>query len=206
MMISKDRLEEAHLRPGKRILLELDDGSTVVGVIDGAGDSHLQVDVLDDLTPSDLEVWTVVRVLMVDAAGLHSWPADGRVVSAPKRATVTLMGAETVLQRRHHHRSAVNLPATVVRLSDSGPRGSQPSQIVDLSNGGLRLVGGPIAIGDTLLISVDVRNHRLELIGRVLLAYPDGHGKLVGHVAFLVPAGPSEPAEQLRDYLESINA
>jgi hypothetical protein len=143
---------------------------------------------------------------MVDTAGLHSWAADGSVAGTLKRASVTLTGEETVLQRRHHHRSAVDLPATVVRLSDSGTRGSQPGQIVDLSTGGLRMVGGQIAIGDTLLISVNIRDHRLELIGRVLLAYPDGHGNRVGHIAFLVPAGPSEVAQQVHDYLESIDA
>jgi hypothetical protein len=189
---------------GRRVLLELDDGGTAVARIDRAAGKALEVELLDTIQESESGTVTVVGILVTDATGLHRWPAAGTAAQASNTATIEVTGTASVLQRRRHPRHPVELPATVRRLRDSQSTVSQPGHIVDLSRGGLKLIAGPVDIGDTVLISVDIRDQPLELVGRVLLAYPDDSGNRVAHVAFLVPTGPSEPERQLDIYLESL--
>jgi hypothetical protein len=202
--IVQDEVEQMDLSAGKRVLLELDDGDTAVALIHSATGKTFEVELLDSLQESLLESVTVVGILVTDATGLHRWPATGTAAQTSNRAIVEVTGTASVLQRRRYPRHPVELPATVRRLRSSQSSVSQPGHIVDLSRGGLKLIAGPIDIGDTVLISVDLRDRTLELVGRVLLAYPDQRGNRVAHVAFLVPTGPSEPERQLDDYLETL--
>jgi PilZ domain len=202
--IAQDEVEEMDLCAGRRVLLELDDGGTAVALIDRADGKTLELEVLDSLPESLLETVTVVGILVTDAKGLHRWPATGTAAPNSNKATVEVTGTASVLQRRRHPRHPVELPATVRRLCDSQSTVTQPGHIVDLSRGGLKLIAGPVDIGDTVLISVDIRDRPLELVGRVLLAYPDDRGNRVAHVAFLVPSGPSEPEHQLDAYLDTL--
>lgn len=73
------------------------------------------------------------------------------------------------------------------------------------------MVDGPVDIGDTVLVGVRLDDELadglpLEVVGRVLLAYPDGAGGRMAHVAFLMPADTSEASERPDAYLLALGA
>jgi hypothetical protein len=193
-------------RTGQRVFLQLDTGGTVLAAIEEASEDAaeqvIRVEVLEDPLPTTGPTHAaVVGILLVDDMGLSTFPAHGLVASAGSSTSVSVSGPGRVLQRRHHARYPIDLPATVRRLEGGAPSPRHEGHVVDISAGGLRLVGGPADVGDTVLIDLRIAEQPIELVGRVLLAYPDGQGARVAHVAFLVPAGSSALPDRVEDYL-----
>jgi hypothetical protein len=193
-------------RTGQRVFLQLADGGTVLAAIEEtlehAAEQVIRVEVLEDpLTTRGATQSAVVGILLVDDMGLSTFPAHGLIASIGSSSSLSVGGPGRVLQRRHHERYPIDLPATVRRLQGGAPSHRHEGHVVDISVGGLRLVGGPTDVGDTVLIDLRIAEQPIELVGRVLLAYPDGHGARVAHVAFLVAAGSSGPSDRLEDYI-----
>jgi PilZ domain len=191
------------LARGRRVVLELLDGA-VVAMIDGAADDVLHLRLLDDL-PDPGATPVVTGVLIVDPVGLFLWPARVQSIDSPDAVTVAITGPSTLLQRRRHPRVDVDLAATVRRYHALGLTAPEDATVVDISRGGLRLIGPALEPGDVVKIQAATPRGNLPATGRVVYRSSDADGHHVAHVAFLLPTG-QEGVSGVDEYLASVAA
>ena len=192
----------APLTTGVRVSLELPDAGTCVGVVSSTGPASVVLELLDELTGTDLSVGAVLDLFMPRPEGIYHWPC--MLISAPagQSAEVELLSSPVFVQRRLGHRVGAELQAQVRRLR-SARRGRPHEMVVlDLSRGGLKLEGPfQLSTGDTLEITVDL-GVPVQAVGRAVMAYPTAPGVWTAHVSFL--EGQHEVAEAVGSYVAGL--
>jgi hypothetical protein len=171
------------LAEGTRVTVRLPGGGSCRAVIGAGGAGTVEIELLDEIS-EDLVAGAVVTVYAAGPRGLYGWRV--RILDAPKgsRASLIALGAVRVIQRRRHARATVDLPGNACRIV-SGQRGRpQACRVVDLSTGGLRMVGPlKLFLGDTVEVTVNLGSGLVALRGRVALSYGAAAGNRVIHVA-----------------------
>jgi hypothetical protein len=189
---------------GMRVGLELDDGVTCVAVIRRVEDEVIDVELLDQIDyrhSRDMEI----LIFVPGPEGLHYWRA--KAASPPEAGMLSLarLGLSEMVQRREHRRYAVDLIAQI-RPVRAGRRARPASvEVIDLSHGGAKIVGTTATeTGDTVIIDLDFGRGPLRATARVAMAYPDGAGRRVSHLAFTPPEDSAAALIGIDRYLETL--
>jgi hypothetical protein len=189
---------------GMRVGLGLEEGVTCVAVIRAVQDDVIHVELLDQVEyrhRSDDEI----VVFVPDAEGLHYWQAVAALPPEADRWSLTLVGLSEMVQRRQHQRYAVDLTAQI-RPVRAGRR-TRPSSVdvIDLSHGGVKIVGTTATeTGDTVIIDLDFGRGPISATARVAMAYPDGTGRRVSHLAFTPPEDSDAALAGIDRYLRTL--
>jgi hypothetical protein len=175
------------LAAGTRVGLELEEGVTCVAVIRVVDGDAIDVELLE---PVDYRCDPDAEILVFapDVDGLHYWRAFALRPAVDGVLSLSLVGPSGRMQRRQYPRYAVDLRAEIRPVR--GGLGRRPSEVhvIDLSDGGAKIVGTtPTETGDTVIINLDLGAGPLVATARVAMAYPDGEGRRVSHLAFTPP-------------------
>lgn len=185
-------LQAAEIAAGIRVGLELPEGGTCVALIERVSGDTIHLELLDDPPEGALKASTLIDVFLPRDAGLYRWAT--RVAQEPDGNTTSLviLGPASLLQRRRTPRVEVDLAAVVSRVR-GGRRGKpEEAHIVDLSRGGMKLLGGAsLVTADTVEVAVDLGLGRLALTGRVVMSHPGPGGDRVSHIAFSEELSPA---------------
>ena len=173
-----------------------DSSIALISAVDG---DNVELELLEDFG-ADQIINGVITVCVGHDGGLYHWEAMVGAVT-DQHISLTILGPPWIQQRRLHSRYVVDLPAKIRRIRQGNPLQAQPVQVVDLSHSGARVVGAVrLEPGGAIELALDVGGGMLAASGLVALAYSDGHGRRVGHVAFTAP-----DADELRgidEYLD----
>jgi len=173
------------LVPGVRVSLELPDAGTCVAVVSSHEAGAVVLDLLDEVPDIELEAGSRLDLFMPRDEGIYHWPCALRTIPAGQRAEVQLLNLPMFVQRRLGHRLGASVTAQVRRIH-AARRGKPRSMVVvDLSRGGLKLQGGShLSTGDTIEVDMDL-GAPVQVVGRVVMAYPAGPALWSAHVSFL---------------------
>jgi hypothetical protein len=173
------------LAEGMRVGLGVEE-LTCIAVVRHVNDEAIDLDLLDQVKYEERDGEVIIFV--PDAEGLHYWRAVAPRPPAAGRLSVTLVGPSEMMQRRQYQRYDVDFPAQIRRIS-GGRRGrASDVRIIDLSYGGAKIIGPtPIETGDTVIVDFDLGHGPLVATARVAMAYPDGEGQRISHLAFTPP-------------------
>jgi hypothetical protein len=153
------------------VTVQLPGGGSCRAVIGAGGAGTVEIELLDEIS-EDLAAGAVVTVYAARPGGLYGWRV--RVLDAPKggRASLIALGAVPVVERRRHARATVDLPGKACRMASGRVGRPQACRVVDLSPGGLRMVG-PIELflADAVEVTVNLGSVLVALRGRVALSY-----------------------------------
>jgi hypothetical protein len=173
------------LAEGMRVGLGVEE-LTCIAVVRSVNDEAIDLDLLDQVKYEERDGEVIIFV--PDAEGLHYWRAVAPEPPAAGRLSLTLVGPSEMMQRRQYQRYDVEFPAQIRRVS--GGRRSRPSEVrlIDLSYGGAKIIGTTsIETGDTVILDLDLGHGPLVATARVAMAYPDGEGRRISHLAFTPP-------------------
>jgi Tfp pilus assembly protein PilZ len=190
---------------GLRVTVETGGEITCVAVIDSLSDDGVELNLLE--LEESLELDSVITVIVPDAGGLHYWPAHLLKTPVDRRLSLTLIGPRWTVQRRRYPRFAVDLEARLRRVRPGRQFGPEGVRIVDLSHGGARVVGtAALSTGDAVVLNLDLGNGPLTAAGRVAMAYPDGMGRRVSHLAFAESEDTTPAVDDIDRYLRTVEA
>jgi hypothetical protein len=173
------------LAEGMRVGLGVEE-LTCIAVVRSVNDEAIDLDLLDQVRYEERDGEVIIFV--PDAEGLHYWRALAPRPPAAGRLSLTLVGPREMMQRRQYQRYDVEFPGQIRRVS--GGRRSRPSdvRIIDLSYGGAKIIGAtPTETGDTVILDLDLGQGPLVATARVAMAYSDGEGQRISHLAFTPP-------------------
>lgn len=190
------------LAPGVRVSLELPEAGTCVAVVKGQDDRTLVLDLLDDVPDIELEAGSRLDLFMPRGEGIYHWPCALTAAPMGQRAEVLLLNLPMFVQRRLGHRLEAALQAKVRRIH-AARRGKPRDMVVaDLSHGGLKLQGDfHLSTGDTVEVGMDVGSP-VQVVGRVVMAYPSDPGPWAVHVSFL--DGQPDATETVAAYIAGL--
>lgn len=187
------------LATGVRVSLELPQAGTCVASVTSHHETTLVLELLDDVPEGELEPGARLDLFMPRSEGIYHWPCALNALPQGRRAEVRLLSPPMFVQRRLGHRVASSLAAQVRRVHAT--RRGRPTEmsVADLSHGGLKLEGTyQLSTGDTIEVSLPLPGP-LQVVGRVVMAYPTEAGQWALHVSFL--EGQAQAAAVIEDYL-----
>jgi hypothetical protein len=175
---------------GMRVGMMIDGGETIVALVHSVDGDNLELQLLEGLDGRQVPD-AVITLFAPHERGMHHWSALAAGQPLAGRLSLALMGNSWIVQRRLYPRFDVDLPAQIHRVRQGTRTPARSVQIVDLSHGGARAVGAiDLSTGDTVVLDLDVGSGIVTAPGRVAMAYPDGHGRRVNHIAFDAPDAP----------------
>lgn len=187
------------LKPGTRVSLELPESGTCVGVVKNSKHNKVALQLLDEVPDGELPGTGTLDMFMPSPQGIYHWLCAMRSPPKGQRARVELLGEPSVVQRRLGQRLESYAQAQVRRMR-SGRRGpAQPTIVVNLSRGGMKLQGPLHATTGDTVETVVLLDKRVILLGRVVMTYPLAEGTWATHVNFL--PGQREALDALDSYL-----
>jgi len=188
---------------GMRVTLGFESGQTCVASIRDVTAESIDVDLLDD-PGAELDDSGPINVFVPAPDGLHYWPATAGAL-AERSVSLTFIGIRRVTQRRSYPRHAVDLNGRVRRVGQGHRTPPQEVDIIDLSRGGAKVVGRARATtGDRVILEVELATGPVEADARVVMTYPDGHGRRVSHLAFTRIEEPTPGIRSIARYLTTL--
>jgi hypothetical protein len=177
------------MEAGVRVSLEFPDAGTCVAVVAQINGRRLELRLLDEPLPGDLGQGCALDLFLPRPEGVYHWVCTVSSPPVGERAEVEISGLPLFIQRRMGPRVGAALDAEV-RREHSARRGRPYSATVaDLSRGGLKLeTACPLSTGDTVEVKVGLPGDPVEVVGRVVMAYPSpGHpgSSRLAHISFL---------------------
>jgi len=184
---------------GARVSLELPEAGTCVAVVTSAVGDQVRLQLLDELPPGSLHLGAAFELFVPRPAGIYHWLCALRELEREEEALVQLLSEPLFVQRRRAHRWEASLEAQVRRVHAARRGAIRAMKVADLSRGGLKLEG-PVRLstGDTLEVGFNL-GREVELMGRVVMAYPAPGDFWAVHVSFL--EGQREAMELLDRYI-----
>ena len=173
------------LESGMRVSLELPEAGTCVAVVSETAQTSLTLDLLDDLPDGELEPGSTLDLFMPRPEGIYHWLCSLSSLPLGQRAELELLGSPMVVQRRARQRVNAALEAKVRRTRSERRSPAHDMTVADLSHGGMKLEGAfQLGIGDTVEVTVDLGT-RVQVVGRVVMAYPTPRGTWSAHLSFI---------------------
>ncbi|HTW07294.1 MAG TPA: PilZ domain-containing protein, partial [Acidimicrobiales bacterium] len=130
----------------------------------------------------------VADMFMALSWGMYRWICIVSCAPGHRKAEVQLLDAPMFIQRRLDPRVGVGLPADIRPVRSAHRGQSHRAMVADLSHGGLKLEGAKqLRAGDVVEVTMELAATLVDfvgtitLLGRVVMAYPSGHGDDAGH-------------------------
>lgn len=183
--------------PGARVSLDLPEAGTCVALVTSKESQTLRLDLLDEVPEGELVMGSTLEIFVPRPDGIYHWLCSVKKLG-PGQAEVELVSAPMFVQRRRAPRIGSQLRAQV-RRPQARRTPSHDMTVADLSRGGMKLEGEfAVSTGDTLEVTVEI-GPVLQVMGRVVLAYPLDAGRWAAHVCFL--DGQREAIEVVDGYI-----
>ncbi len=176
------------MEEGVRVSLEFPEAGTCVAVVAQIDGRKLGLQLLDEPPPGELGPGSMIDLFLPRPEGVYHWVCTVNSLPTSERAEVEISGSALFIQRRMGPRVDATLGAEVRRERSARRGRSYPATVADLSRGGLKLeTPCQLSTGDTVEVKVGLPGEPVEVVGRVVMAYPSpaNSGLRLAHISFL---------------------